>query len=279
MPTVQGTDDFDHAIDTSFYDAVFGAPVAVASPLYQSQPRSLEVVSAGSNIGVRKNYSGSPARGWLAAPLRVASALPADDVVVASFLSGTGTVARLVVATVGLYPFVSGQTQPEVAIDPDEFNWVEAIFDVSGTTHALHWALNGVTQTPATLTGQVASSVVYNQLVSLSGNAALTWHAGLWKWGSAASSSDWLGEPAAPAGVTADFRLPWEIEGPGIAETLGELPTSALVQRVYADLGRFPASDDDASAGFGPGDVWIHGSSAWWCISAAEGAAVWKQVA
>lgn len=60
MPTVQGSDNFDHAIDAGYYtDGFFspgaGNPEAVISPLYRSQAKSLHITTGAGNSGVRHN--------------------------------------------------------------------------------------------------------------------------------------------------------------------------------------------------------------------------------
>ena len=78
MPTVQGTDDFNHAINAGYYtDGFFGSPSAVGTPLYASQPATFRIQTSGGNEGARHNITGSQTRGWAAFPFRT-PALPSS---------------------------------------------------------------------------------------------------------------------------------------------------------------------------------------------------------
>jgi hypothetical protein len=204
MPTVQGTDDFNHAIDAGYYtDAFFspgaGNPEAVNSPLYRSQPKSLHITTAAGNSGVRHNITGAPTRGWAAFPLQVSALATAGDVMVAGFQSAATDVGRLHLGSSGLFLVNStGTTGAEFAITPNTWYWVEMIFDVSGANHNVYGRVAGSDMTsPAAFSAGAGSSLDFHQLISLAGDTpALSEYFGMWEWGSAASNSDWLGEPS-----------------------------------------------------------------------------------
>lgn len=208
MPTVQGTDDFNHAINSGAYDAFFGAPVQVLTPIYQSQPATLKIPSAGTNVGVRKNITGSPTKGWMGWALRFETIPTGAGVVCGELRDAGGTVTRFVVESSGeLHCYVSGGVVRSYGvIAADTWYWVEAIFDVNDGTgiKKCYWRVNGVDQTTASDT-VAASTLSWSQLLSLDGNGTADWYVGLWKWGSAASVTDWLGEPSGP---TLDSCLP-----------------------------------------------------------------------
>lgn len=204
MPSVQGTDAFDHGFDVpADYDALFGTPTAVTTPLYQSRLNSLSIDSPG-NEGVRKNITGSPSRGWQAFPVRIPGNPTTTAVTFCAIHSVTSNIqARISVNTSGvIHAFIgAGSQQNGPTLTADTWYWVEMIYNVSAATHSLLWRVNGTDQTTATVAATGSDSCDYAQLVSLSGNGTLTWHVGgYWNWGSAASDSDWLGEPSEAVG-------------------------------------------------------------------------------
>lgn len=198
MPTVQGTDDFNHTIVSGSYDAFFGAPTQVLTPIYQSQPATLKIAPDNVNTqGVRKNITGSPTKGWMAWALRFETIPTTAGVLCGELRDAAATVARFTVAaTTGeLFCYVSGgATRSWGNITADTWYWIEAIFDVNDGTGVkkCYWRVNGVDQTTATDT-VAASTISWSQLVSTSGFG--DWYCGLWKWGTASTTSDWLGEP------------------------------------------------------------------------------------
>lgn len=206
MPTLQGAADaFDHGFDVpADYDAVFGTPTAVASPAYQGRVNSLQIDSPG-NEGVRKNISGSPSRGFTALPV-IKPSNPASDVIICALHSVTSNIqARIVWDPDGnLVAYIGGGTRAEgQQIPADTWAWIEAIYKVSAATHELFWRINGFDQPTASVAATGSDSVDYAQILSASGNGALTWHAGgYWIWGSAAADNDWHGEPRPFASVT-----------------------------------------------------------------------------
>lgn len=199
MPTVQGTDAFDHGFDVpADYDTVFGTPTAVTSPLYQGRLNSCEIDSPG-NEGVRKNITDSPSRGWMGFPFRIPSNPSGGALTLCAMHSVTSNIqCRITVNTSGqMRAFIGAGTDVGgPTLTPEVFYWVELIYNVVDTTHTLLWRVNGGDQPTPTVSATGSDSIDYGQLVSLSGGGTVTWHAGgYWSWGSAASDTDWLGEP------------------------------------------------------------------------------------
>lgn len=210
MPTVQGTDDFNHTIVAGAYDAFFGTPTQVLTPIYQSQPATLKVPSDNVNtVGVRKNITGAPTKGWMATAFRFETIPTVTGVNFAELRDAAGTVARVGCDSSGnVFAFQGGSTiQNYGIITADTWYWLEMIFDVNDGTGVkkLYWRINGVNQTTCTDTA-AASTISWSQIVSLNTNGIADHYSGLWKWGSAATSTDWLGEPS--GGPTLDSCLP-----------------------------------------------------------------------
>lgn len=279
MPTTQGTDDFNHAISAAFYDSVFGVPAAVTSPLYQVQPKTLQIVTTGGNIGVRKNITGAPTRAWAAFPFRT-PALPTSTAVRLCNFSANGgaTIGAIELGAGGMYATLGATIGASTVISIDTWYWIECILDVTTTAGTMNWRMAGTTrgQAAATIT---AGTVDFHQLLSLAADpSGFTLNYGMWKWGTATSITDWLGEPAAGTPVVANFSLPWDVAGSSVTTVLGDLPTTAGVQRVYPTQTRAPVTTDDQTQGYAIGDAWIYNNQAWWCVANATGAALWKLV-
>ncbi len=202
MPTVQGTDDFNHAIDAGYYtDGFFtpgaGNPEAVAAPLYRSQQKSLHIITGAGNSGARHNLTGTPTRGWAAFPWQTPDTLA--DCTICGFQSLGTDVGRLAMGTTGLYLYTS--TAPPAAsfaVDTNTWYWIEMIFDVSTGTHQVYGRIAGEDMPAPTGHVAAASTVDFHQLIGLAGDTAtIDNYYGYWEWGSAASNSDWAGEPGA----------------------------------------------------------------------------------
>lgn len=198
MPSVQGTDDFNHAIDSGYYtDGFFGAPTAVSAPLYGFQPKSLSIVTDGGNVGARHNITGTPTFGWAAFPYRT-PALSASAHAVHSFGNTSGaTVGAIYLNSTGLYTTVGGVDGATFAISVNTWYWVETIFDVSTGTHTVYMRVSGTDAATAS-TASAATTITWSQLMSFAGDpSSETSYYGLWKWGSSTSTTDYLGEPLA----------------------------------------------------------------------------------
>lgn len=198
MPTIQGTDAFDHGFDVpADYDATFGTPTAVASPLYQGRNYSLEINSPG-NEGVRKNYTGSPTRTWAGFAVYTNSLPPGPaGVTIFGMQSAASDVARVYFdASVGIAAYTSTGSSSSTAITLTTFNWIEVIFNVAANPHTMFWQVNGSNGPSVPSHAVAASTVDFNQLVALAGDDTLSFYiGGYWAWGTASSDSDWLGEP------------------------------------------------------------------------------------
>jgi hypothetical protein len=204
MPTVQGTNNFDHAIDAAYYtDGFFssaGSPDAVTSPVYDGQAKSLRIVTDGNNIGARHNITGTPARGWAGFAFRTAGLPTTSGVFVCSFGTASGVVPALSLGTTGLYATIGGATGAEFAISANTWYWVECIADVSGTTRRMHFRVEGTDGASAEST-DAATTISWHQMISFAGDeSGNTSYRGYWQWGSATSATDWLGEPSFQSG-------------------------------------------------------------------------------
>lgn len=198
-PTVQATDDFDHAIDSSYYtDAFFGSPVAVTTPQYQAQPKSLEVTTTVDPEGMGEDLTGPPAIGWMGFAFRT-SLIDSSLIHVANFwASGFSETAALWMSSSGLYADVGGGSSSPVAISVDTWHWVELIYDCSTGTHSLNLRVDDGTAVAGTSTA--AATTVFRAQLNGQYTTARTLHYGIWKYGSTTSASDWLGEPSAEMG-------------------------------------------------------------------------------
>lgn len=207
MPSVQGIDDFNHNIDAAYYsDGFTGTPTGVSTPLYQTRNRTLQVDAALANEYVIHNISAAPARGWFAFPLRRDAAPSAGGLLVCEIHAVTNNTRGQIryTGTGGILASIIGETtgSTQFATSTGTFYWVEAILDASGTTHSLYWRVNGTNQTTCAKTGLSADTVNYVALGSEASDNGLTWYTGgYWAWGSAVSTTDFLGEPSAPSGV------------------------------------------------------------------------------
>lgn len=202
MKSIQTYDDFDHAIDGGYYNTIWDTPVAVSTPRYRTQPKSLYLPTTGAeNVGVRHLISGSPTKGWHAFAFRI-DAAPSNDVGLAWIVDAAGTPGRLAVGpNPNLYVYIGGGSVQVYDGNPilvDTWYWIEFIYDVNDGTgdKKLYWRVNDVDQATATLTS-AASTITHAQLFTAAGDASLDWYASAWHLGSAASTSDWMLEPSA----------------------------------------------------------------------------------
>lgn len=209
MPTVQGTDAFDHGFDApADYDNVFGTPAAVTTPLYQSRLNTLQLTASASNEGVRKNISGTPTIGWAGFPFAIDSLVTGEVIGVANFGTASGAVARLYAGSTGLLlSDVPGTSSTaETAISPDTFYWIEMLYDC--VNHDARVYINGALALSLDGSG-TATTISFHQLLAspFGGSPAgvQLWYGGYWAWGSAASLSDTLGEPSVAVGYKRIF--------------------------------------------------------------------------
>ncbi len=201
MPTVHGTDLFYHNDFTvpggGPYVEVGGTPERDLTVLRAGDPASL-LISTGATVEQLGSQLTTPlpVRGWHGFAWRLNSAdVPASQQVVARlWTAGFGTSAGLnyLVATQELEHFLGANTA-RIAVSLNVWNWVEQIFDVSGTTYTSYTQVNGVDLTSVTTTS-TASTVEYTYLQGYS----TTWRFSRHMWGAAASTTDWHGDPNAP---------------------------------------------------------------------------------
>lgn len=239
MPTIQGGPDaFDHGFDVpADYDNTFGTFDALTSPLYQNRLNTLHALTNGTNQGVRKNISGSPQRAWAAFPFRYTPQPSGSTVQVFNFGTNSGVTGGLGVGSTGFFTFTSagGVGAPEFAASANTWYWIELIYSVSGTAHTTHARING-SDGPTANGTSTDTFVTFNQVLSTAGNPTgfdLYW-GGYWVWGTAASTTDWLGEPsAAPPGRR---RIIGPRHLPASAETLYTVPSGrrCTLQNIWA---------------------------------------------
>lgn len=208
MPTIQFEDNFDHAITSpTFYSAIFGSPTSVRDPLYAWEPASVKIPSAGSNVGVRKDYTGSPSLPWTGfayysavhpagvGAVNIAALHPtgAGNDEMRIEISGDGAGGSLFKSY-----FTGGSVVNGPAYTAGTWVWIEAIADFLFGTYNGYWQVAGVTQTQPTKVGEAAAGSDYVQLISYTGGATLDFYCAAWKGGMASSSTDFLKEPPLP---------------------------------------------------------------------------------
>lgn len=294
MPTVVGIDTFQSGTFTvPPYKTVTGTPVRDTLVIRGGDPASMKIAATGAALNVDyPNIAGSATLGWHGFAWRL-DANTAASFDVATFKAAAGNSAKLTWGFVAqaLVHYVGGGTPQSGAYTYGTFAWIEQIFDVSGATRAIYTRVNGVDMTVGTEAG--AASTILNSNLGSDAQTNTSWYS-LYLWGTATGITDWLGESAAKEylpgrGIILEsvtnpqlsqtFSLPWEVVGSVSSSALGAIPSTQSIVRVYDTLLRAPASTDDSTLGYATGDVWIYNLQAWWCVSAASGAAVWKQVA
>lgn len=196
MPTIQGIDQFFH---NSFsvpgggpYGTVTGTPVLDTSikPPLESAAVLLDNPGTGDVLGY--TVSGTPARAWCGFYFRMATGSATSLLI--QFATVGGNVARLYYDSGAAFLATIDEINYEYyAITLDEYQWVEMIYDASGTTHNLYTRIAGVDGTSVPRAGTSASTISNFTLTGPAfGNQHRFAHV---MWGSAASTSDWLGEP------------------------------------------------------------------------------------
>lgn len=200
MPTVQGTDLFSHNDFTvpggGPYSIVTGTPVADASILRPGDPASLLIENVGSEW-VEWTLNPTPDLGWCGFGFRQNTGdEPAGNTIIVQFwTNGYGQATKLywipgsndLSLTVG---DVSFQTKP---CSLDAWHWIEVIYQANSTTHGAYARLDGSDFTPDSLGGQSSTQVQYLEIGSFFTTHKVRYSHVMW--GSAASVSDWLGEP------------------------------------------------------------------------------------
>lgn len=194
MPTVQGTDlfkPFTQAVPgTGPYAYVGGGPFVVTNnPLHEGDPAT---VSSGGHLGYE--ITGSPTLGWRGFFWYIKStAEPGGNSIFGQMWSaGFVSAAKLywIPASNRVEHTVNDFGFSGVASTMDAWHWVEQIFDVGGTTHSIYTRLDGVDFTPESQSGLSATVMQYSEI----GQSSEPHYAHA-MWGTAASVTDWLGQP------------------------------------------------------------------------------------
>lgn len=205
MPTVQGTDTFaggDFTVPGSGpYSAIFGTPTKDTTILQPGTPASLLIDTSATPEAVEHAISGLPTMAWMGFWWRVeAGAEPAADTTLASFDVTAGARAKLTYQSSEdrFYHFWDGgsaQANASGTYEPGEWVWIEIIADVSTSTRTMYSRYGGVDiATPATVV--TTSTTFTNQTNGPDeGTPTVVMRYSYAQWGTAASSTDWQGEP------------------------------------------------------------------------------------
>lgn len=204
MPTVQGTDDFNHAIDAAYYGSYFWGSglAAVSSPLYQSTPKSLEFDWVNNACGLGWAITGSQTYAWMGFPYRQTEANFAD-LGIARLVTVATTPMLLGLGSTGLYLNIGTNWSTEIAITPNTWYWVEVILYCGATTWQGALKVGETVQT-VSATGQTVTTIERVQFYhDVETSSVVAYIGGAWKRGYATSMTDWLGPP-----LTLDSCLP-----------------------------------------------------------------------
>lgn len=200
MPTIQGTDNFYHNNFTvpggGPYQAVEGSPVRDTTVVHQPEGASLLIEATAALENVQYAISGSPTFGWHGFWFRQNAAEEIGNVLIAKMFPAAGGAAELgyLSATNELYHHITGSgTFPDITITLDAWVWVEQIFDVSGATRSLRTRVGGV-DLAAEDFAVAASTVSHTGIGNMAADSTLCRFSNA-HWGTAASLTDWLGEP------------------------------------------------------------------------------------
>jgi hypothetical protein len=203
MPTIQGTSNFPGFRVPTDFDAVNGSLEAILDPRYQGLPNTLKVVANGSTTSVQKNLTGSPTRAWMGVALRRDTVPTGGGLLAAEFHNaGGGSRGQMRWTAAGaLVSSIQSETTSGTPFTTaaGQFYWVEMIYECAAPTYNLFWRVNGVDQVGSQRTGAAGTTLDFVDVGSDSGDTGLTFYAGgYWAWGTAVSSSDWLGERVFP---------------------------------------------------------------------------------
>ena len=68
---------------------------------------------------------------------------------------------------------------------------------MSGSSHNVYGHIEGVgMNTPSAHAAGSSTTIELHQILNFGDTAGETYYFGMWKWGAASSTSDWLGEPS-----------------------------------------------------------------------------------
>lgn len=201
MPTVTGTDNFSHGNFAvpggGSYIEVVGTPTFVGTDKKEGTPGSLLLDPTAAAEYLGKNTPSAGARGWQGIFWRLTTEPGSTADVVYFWTSGFAGAAGLRYNTTGdsLYLFMSGSTDLQVVtgIVANQWYWIEMIWDVSTTSYVLYARLNGVDL--ASLAGTGAATTVVPIYLGTGGAVTTQQRFADWRYGTAASGTDWLGQP------------------------------------------------------------------------------------
>lgn len=204
MPTVQGTDLFDHNDFTvpggGPYRAVEGTPVRDLAVVRTGDPASLLIEATAAAENVQHDISGSPTFGWHGFYFRQNAADEIGNVLICKLFAAAGAAGEIgyLPATNRLYHHIAGTaTFPDITISTDVYIWIEQIFDVSATTRRLRTRVGGVDLSAEDLAGSSISHVTHHGVGNMSADSTKCRFSRV-MWGTATSLTDWHGEPPAP---------------------------------------------------------------------------------
>lgn len=205
MPTVQGTDNFNHGNFTvpggGPYTAIFGTPTKDTTVVHGTDPASLLISTTTAAEAVEYAITGTPTRGWMGFWWRVESgAEPASDVTIANFdvTAGARAKASYQPSQDRFYWFWDGGSAQSLAAStytPGSWIWLEFIAEVNTSTRTLNARLGGTTGTPATVT-TTSTTITGATLGQDSSTPTVVMRYSNAQWGTATGATDWLGEPA-----------------------------------------------------------------------------------
>lgn len=200
MPTVSGTDLFSHGDFTVPGGGPYHGMVGSLPTDDHSQVPYGEIAVAKWTLTgyLRYAHGSPPSRGWAGFFFRMNTGEePAGNQTILQYWTlGFGQASKIYwIPATNEFAFTVGDiTYNNVAIALDTYHWIELIFDASGTTHTLYYRIDGGTAASVSDSGGGAGTTVqYLELGSLF--ADFTSRFGHVMWGSAASTSDWLGQP------------------------------------------------------------------------------------
>lgn len=278
MPTVIGSDDFNHGDFTvpggGPYNYVSGTPTKDTTIVRPGDPASLLINAGTDHLGYQ--YASPPALAWRGYAFRVNTGEEdtGNMLLTQMWIPGFAEAAKLywnISSNFVQHTIADITFQSSVTLALDDWHWFEHIFDVGTTTHAIYTRVNGVDMTAVTRGGQSVTTVEYVEF-----GRSLTYRFSHHLWGTAASITDWLGEPVAgrtykrffgPALLTSSAADLYTVPSGRRSRVLGihasnptaspvdltlSIGTDAVATRVYDD---FEVAADSVETSFDPYDM------------------------
>lgn len=205
MPTITGTDDFDHGNFAvpggGSYIEVNGTPTKDTTIVKPGTLCSLLLNPAGTTENLGKNIPSPGNMGWMGIWWRQNTGEEpgtANQDMIKLWTSGFAGAGALKynAADDTLKWLVTGgaQTNAFVGVTLDAWHWIEIIFDVSTTTYGIYGQIDGVDMTPGA--GTAAATTVVPHYLGTGGSVTWTQRFADWMYGKATSVTDWLGAPS-----------------------------------------------------------------------------------